>query len=96
MLNADSIVQRNLEMISADADQEIVMVCVSKGFYYGVAHVARDIWLMLAEPKKISELVGRLMDQYEVDASSCERDTLDFLERLLDEGLIKVSDESPA
>ena len=44
MLTLNSIIQRDPEVIAAEADQDLVMVSIATGYYYGVSDVAREIW----------------------------------------------------
>jgi Coenzyme PQQ synthesis protein D (PqqD) len=92
MLNSNSIVQRHPDIIAAEVDQDLVMVSVASGFYYGVSDVARDIWEAIERPTKVSDLVNDLTASYDVDRSSCEEQTLSFLEDLLNERLLEVKD----
>ena len=90
MLNLNCIVQRDPDIIAAEADQDLVMVSIANGFYYGVSDVARNIWQAIEHPKKISDLIDDLTSSYNVDRSSCEEQTLSFLEDLLIERLLQV------
>jgi hypothetical protein len=91
-LKLDWIVQRDPDVIAADADQDLVMVSIANGAYYGVSDVAREIWEAIEHPKKISDLIDDLTASYNVDRSSCEEQTLSFLESLLTERLLQVRD----
>jgi hypothetical protein len=91
-LNLDCIVQRDPDVIAAEADQDLVMVSIANGFYYGVADVARQIWEAIERPKKISDLINDLAETYNVDRSVCEEETLSFLEDLRSERLLQVRD----
>lgn len=90
MLTLNSIVQRDPEVIAASADQDLVMVSIRSGHYYGVSEVAREIWEAIENPKRVSDLVGELAATYRVDLSLCEDETLSFLKDLLEEGLLQV------
>ena len=90
MLTLDSIVQRDPEVIAADADQDLIMVSVAKGSYYGISDVAREIWDAIERPKRVSDLINDLTASYHIDSLSCEEQTLSFLEALWDEGLLQV------
>lgn len=91
-LKLHDFVQRDPEIISAEAGEEVVMVSIQNGFYYGVAGVAREIWSEVENPKKVSDLVEVLSHKYNIDRSSCELETLKFLEDLLAERLLQVKD----
>jgi Coenzyme PQQ synthesis protein D (PqqD) len=94
MLSLNAVIQRNPEVIAAEADQDLIMVSVTTGHYYGLSDVAREIWDAIERPKKVSDLIDDLTASYHVDSSSCKDQTLSFLEALLDEGLLQVKDGS--
>ena len=93
-LSTDCIVQRSPDVIAAESGQDLVMVSIANGFYYGVSDVAREIWESIEHPKKITQLVDCLTATYHIDRSSCEEQTLSFLEALLTENLLQVIDGS--
>jgi hypothetical protein len=93
MLNLNCLVQRDPDVIAAEADQDLVMVSIANGLYYGVSDVAREIWEAIERPKKISDLIDDLVGTYNIDRTTCKEETLSFLEDLRAEGLLKVSDE---
>ena len=95
-LNLECIVQRDPEIIAAEADQDLVMVSIASGSYYGVSNVARAIWEAIEHPKKISDLIDELASAYNVDRAKCEEETLLFLGDLLTERLLQVRDGPPA
>lgn len=90
-LSLNSVIQRNPDVIAAEAGEDVVMVSIDKGYYYGVSDVARAIWEAIERPKKVSDLVGDLVETYNVDRSLCEKETLLFLEDMLTECLLKVT-----
>jgi len=94
MLTLNSIIQRDPEVVVAEADQDLIMVSVATGHYYGVSDVAREIWEAIERPKRVSDLVDGLTAVYDIDSSSCKDQTLSFLEALFDEGLLQVKDGS--
>jgi hypothetical protein len=91
-LNLDCVVQRDKDIIAAEADQDIVMVSIAKGNYYAVSDMAREIWEAIDRPKKISDLIEDLTATYNVERHLCEEETLSFLEDLRTEGLLQVRD----
>ncbi len=92
MLTLNTIIQRVPDVIAAEMDQDLIMVSVANGCYYGVSDVAREIWDAIERPQKISDLIGSLAATYKVDSSSFEEQTLLFLESLRAEGLLQVRD----
>ena len=92
MLTLNCVVQRDSDVIAAEADQDLVMVSIANGFYYGVSDVAREIWEAIEHPKKVSDLVDDLSATYNVDRSRANKQTLSFLQDLLKECLLQVRD----
>ena len=94
MLTLNSVIQRDPGVIAADMDQELIMVSIAKGHYYGLSDVAREIWDAIGHPKLVSDLVNELTTRYDIDSLSCQEQTLSFLGTLLEEGLLRVEDGS--
>jgi hypothetical protein len=92
MLTLNSIIQREPEVMAAEADQDLIMVSIATGYYYGISDVAREIWDAIERPKRVSDLVHDLTTTYHIDPPSCEDQTLSFLKALLEEGLVQVKD----
>lgn len=90
MLDLCSVVQRDVGVVAAEAGNDVVMVSIENGQYYGVSEIAREIWQAIERPTKVSDLIDNLMANYNVDRALCERDTLSFLEELLAEHLIQL------
>ena len=93
MLTLNSTIQRNSEVIASEVDQDLIMVSLATGYYYGISDAAREIWDAIENPKTISDLVDDLTARYKIDSVSCGEQTLLFLEALRDEGLLQVKDE---
>ena len=94
MLDLQCVVQREPEIVAAEADKDLVMVSIANGFYYAVSDVAREIWEAIERPRKVSDLIDDLAKSYDIDRTICQAETLSFLEDLRSEGLLKVSDGS--
>jgi hypothetical protein len=94
MLNLDCVVQRDPEILAAEAGTDVVMVSIRDGLYYGVSDIAREIWVAIEQPKKICNLIDDLLVTYDVGRARCEAETLSFLEDLLSERLLQVKDEA--
>ena len=91
-LNVDDVVERVPDQIAAEVDDDLVMVNVETGYYYAVSDVAREIWDAIERPRRISDLIDQLAASHEVDRATCEEETLSFLQNLLAERLLRVSD----
>lgn len=91
-LTVDDVVERVADQIAAEVDDDLVMVNVETGYYYAVSDVAREIWDAIERPRRISDLIDELTASHEVERAVCEDETLSFLQNLLAERLVRVSD----
>lgn len=89
-MGSDMLVTRRDGMIEAEVDGELVALHVEKGTCYGFNPTATRIWALLATPQRISELRDRLLEEYDVDADSCEREVRELLGELERDGLIDL------
>ena len=93
-LDLHSVIQRDPEIIAAEAGKDVVMVSIENGQYYGISLVAKEIWQAIEQPTRVSNLISDLVANYNVDRTLCEKDTLAFLEQLLAERLLQVRNGS--
>lgn len=70
------------------------MMSLEQGNYYGLDPVGAHIWELLSEPLTVNELVEKLLTTYAVDRAVCERETLAFLNRLLEEKLVVIENQT--
>lgn len=90
-INLLSIISKNPAIISSKMDDEVVMMSIEKGNYYGLNPVAAEIWEMLAAPMTIQAICDRLMEEFDVEQKKCYNEVLVYVEKLGNEGLIVVN-----
>lgn len=88
-LTANSRVVRFEEFITSTVDNELVMMSLEKGTYYGLDAIGSQIWENIAAPTTIDALCQKLIDQFEVDPAQCQADVLAFLTELHREGMVR-------
>lgn len=89
-VDLDQTVVRTEDQMSADLGDENVVLDLDAGVYYGMRGVGVRIWSLLEEPRPGTEILDRLLDEYDVAPDQCEADLRAFLANLRDEGLIEV------
>jgi hypothetical protein len=89
-LSVHSIVIAAPEQVSCPLGDESAILNLKNTVYYGLNPVGARVWSLLQRPRKISELRDALLEEYEVDADSCERDLLELLQKMRTEGLIEI------
>ena len=74
-----------------DLSGEKVMVDFDNGKYFMIKGVGNDIWDMLGEQEiGVDEIISRLLGEYEVSEDVCEKEVLEFLNRMESWGIIEA------
>lgn len=94
-LSIDSIVSVAPEQLSCALGDESAILNMKNSVYYGLDPVGTRIWSLIQQRISVRELRNRLMDEYEVGADQCEGDLLSLLEKMRNEGLIRVEGPDP-
>ena len=89
-LTTDTVIKRNPEIVHADMDDEIVMMSIEKGEYFGIDAIGSRIWEMLEGEKSIGEICAGLCASYDVDESVCRQDVIRFLENMHERNIIET------
>ena len=74
-------------VISAEIEDETVLLNIETGMYFGIDAVGTRIWQLLQEDATSDEIVNRMLEEYEVEATELRKDVSDFLDLLLRHGL---------
>jgi hypothetical protein len=80
---------QNKKVIQSKIGDEVVMLDMDSGFYFGLNSVASIIWGMLEKAISFEEVINELMKEYNVDRQTCEKDTRSFWDQLLERNIIK-------
>ena len=84
---------RNQEVLASNLEDEIVMMNLESGSYYGANGVGRRIWELLERPVTVAELCTLLQKEFDVDDETCQRDVLPFINKTIDEKLVRIIEE---
>ena len=79
-----SVVVRNL-------GEEMVILNLVSGTYFGLDPVGARIWELIGEDKTLAEVCEVILEEYDVSREALERDTLKLVEDLLAKELISAS-----
>jgi hypothetical protein len=92
MISTSSIVVAAKDQVSSDLGEEVAILNLKNGVYYGLDAVGARIWSLIQEPRTVNEILDVLLDEYEVEPERCERDLLTLLEELVAENLVEARD----
>jgi hypothetical protein len=73
-------------------DDEVIAINLETGAYYALDDVAADCWIVSAGGATVDDLVGAVVDRYDVDESQARLDVAVFLDELLRENLLTADD----
>jgi len=88
------IYRRKTRLLSAQVEDEIVMMSVEMGQYYNLNAVGGRIWHLLETPRSLDQIVSALADIYEAPKETIHAEVAAFLARLEREGLLEVVTDS--
>lgn len=90
-INLKSTIEVSKNAHGAETGDEMVVMGVESGLYFGVNSVGATIWKEIQKPSRVDDVVAVLLDKFEVDNKICEQETLAFLKKLQERNLLIVS-----
>ena len=82
---------RNPNLVSTDMDGETVMMSIERGAYFGIGGIGPEVWERLATPQTLDSLVSAICAEYDVSAPDARRDIEAFLDRMVQNDLVKTA-----
>ena len=93
-LTMATVVAAKEEAISTDLDGEVIILNTAKGVYFGLDTVGTFIWSSLQKPTRLSAVRDMVLQEYAVDAATCETDLLNLVQNLHSQSLVDVDESS--
>ena len=90
IITPETTVCRVEGLLTADLNEETVMMDIDKGSYYGLNGCGTRIWALLSQPITVSDLCHQLTDEFAVSSTQCEQDLIDFLRDLSARDMVKI------
>jgi hypothetical protein len=82
------------EQVFSELDNEVVILKLDNGTYYGLSDVGVSIWNLIQEPRTVEEIANNLLEEYEVEPEQCRRELEALLQDLAANHLIEISSGS--
>lgn len=80
------------DVLFQEVGGETVLLDLGSEQYFGLDAVGTRIWQLIGEGAAPPAVVDVLLDEYEVDRATLERDVAELLGRLREAGLIRIVD----
>lgn len=82
---------RSSEVLCENIDDELVILNIKDGYYYGLNLVGAILWEALAQPRTIKDLYALVNQEFtELSAEEVQRDVDHFLNAMLEPALVNV------
>lgn len=87
-LNSETLIARNKGVLANKVGDEVVMMDMEKGKYFGVNKTGSYIWQLLEQPATIGELCDRLVADFGISKEQCTNELKPFIEQMQKENII--------
>lgn len=83
----DSTVAPSDDAVFREMDGESVLLNLETGMYFGLDEVGTRVWRLAADNGSLRAVRERLVEEYDADPATIERDLLALAEALVSKGL---------
>lgn len=90
MLNGESVVVASKNHVSCELGQEIVLLHLDSGLYFGLENVGTHIWQLIQEPVRVDEIVAAVKREFGTPVEA-EAEIVAFLQDLNRRGLLECA-----
>ncbi len=81
------------QVVQSKIDDEVVMMDIESGFYFGLNSVASIIWELLKDGKTVDELADFLITEYDVNRKQCLEETDILIKKMLDLKVVRCLED---
>ena len=79
---------RSDSVSAADVQDEIVLLHIDRGEYFGMNAVGQQVWHLLEVPRSVDDLVVEIAAEYDAEESTIRSDITQLVTQLLDKGIL--------
>ncbi len=95
VISGDTVVVAACNQVSTEVAEDVAILNLDSGVYYGLNQVGARIWSLIAEPKTVRQIQEDVCAEYDVQPDKCFEDLRSFFTRLADAELVEVRNEFP-
>lgn len=78
------------DVLVSEFGDELVLLDLRDGVFYGLEDVGAQIWELLQKPISVAAIREALVAQYDVEPTRCEQDVRTLLGELASKGLVEI------
>ncbi len=84
------------DQASVDLDDEVAILNLKTGVYFGLNEVGAWIWRFIQQPRTVAEVQAAVLDEFDVTPEQCQADLEALLRELGQHQLIEIHEAGPA
>jgi hypothetical protein len=89
-IRENPIVRRGPNVLTSAVGDEVVLMSIERGRYYGLDRIASVVWRHIEHPVRFAALVEALATHYQGDAARIASDVGEMLSKIQAEGLVEI------
>jgi hypothetical protein len=89
-LTLNTVVVVSPHQISAQLNDEVIVLNLKSGGYFGLSDVAAFIWSLIQQPTACSDIVSAIFAEFEMEQIQIETDVMRFVCKMKELELIDV------
>ena len=92
-MNINSRVILSENIFAQEVDGEMVLMDMESEDYFGLDTIGASFWQVLQEEETLQKTLDHLLDLYDTEESVLKKDLIEFVEKLVTNGLASVAEE---
>lgn len=92
-MNMNSRVILSENIFAQEVDGEMVLMDMESEDYFGLDTIGASFWQVLQEEETLQKTLDHLLDLYDTEESVLKKDLIEFVEKLVTNGLASVAEE---
>jgi len=89
-IEIDTIIKKSDTLLEANLEDSLALMSIEDGKYYGMNPIGKAVWELLDEPIEAKKIIDKLLNDFSIDAETCQKETITFLHQLLERKMIYV------
>jgi Coenzyme PQQ synthesis protein D (PqqD) len=86
-----TVISRSPSVLTAKVQDEIVMMSIDRGSYFGLDAIGSDIWMRIEPPCSFGALIDGLAADYEADRATIATDVRVLLDRMAAQDVVRLA-----
>jgi hypothetical protein len=91
LLEEGSVISVVEGQLASKVNNEVVILNLTSGIYFGLDHVGARVWEMLQQPRTFAALCAAIVREFDVEADRCAQDLSDLMGRMESEGIVRIA-----